>query len=429
MKARFRVSGFGFRVGIALLAVGLASLALAADLLVVLNKSDDTASILDAATGKTVATVPVGHAPHEAEVLADRKTAAVANYGDRANAGHSLTLIDLDKAAASATIDLPEGARPHGLFAMADGRLLVSAEGVKELFVVDPKAKKLAVRIPTGQEVSHMVVGTPDGKRAFVANIGSGSVTVVDLEAGKTIQSVPTGPGAEAIAITPDGREVWVGNRGNDTLTIVDAKSLAVVATVPASKGPIRVKITPDGKRALVSCAASGDVVVFDTKTRVEVKRISIDQQAVPGSEARLFSTQFGKSPVPVGLLVAPDGKRAWVASTNADVVSVIDLTSLAVVGRLTAGKEPDGLAGRFWDVGVGRRPAPPAADVARRFPRPDDRRHDRRQQPGHLGARLPAAAPRRMARLDVHGHDLSVLPVRRRRGDGVFVWQASDRG
>jgi YVTN family beta-propeller protein len=109
------------------------------------------------------------------------------------------------------------------------------------------------------------------------------------------------------------------------------------------------VKITPDGKRALVSCAQSGDVAVFDVGSRKEIKRMGLDREAVAaGTETRLFSTRFGKSPVPVGLLIAPDGKRAWVASTNADVVSVIDLEKLEVVGRLTAGKEPDGLAGRF---------------------------------------------------------------------------------
>ena len=89
-------------------------------------------------------------------------------------------------------------------------------------------------------------------------------------------------------------------------------------------------------------------MAVIDTASRKEIKRISIDREAVPGSETRLFSTQFGKSPTPVGLLIAPDGKRAWVASTNADVVSVLDLVSLTVVGRITAGKEPDGLAGTF---------------------------------------------------------------------------------
>ena len=325
-----------------------AAAARGADLLVILNKSDNTASILDAKTGAERATVPVGKAPHEVEVLADGKTAAVSNYGTREAAGRSLTLIDIEKGSALATVDLPEGARPHGLRALSDGRLLVTAEGLKELFVVDPKARTVAARIPTGKEVSHMVAAAPDGKRAYVANIGSGSVTVVDLVQAKAIKEIPTGEGAEGIAITPDGGEVWVTNRGADTVSVLDTKSLEVAATLKVPQFPIRVKITPDGRRALVSCARSGDVAVFDAASRKEIKRVSIDREAVPGSKARLFSDQFGKSPVPVGLLVAPDGKRAWVASTNADVVSAIDLVSLTVVGRLTAGKEPDGLAGRF---------------------------------------------------------------------------------
>ena len=326
----------------------LAASARAADLLIILNKSDNTASILDAKTGVAQATVPVGKAPHEAEVLADGKTAAVSNYGTREQAGRTLTLIDIEKGSALATVKLPEGARPHGLKALTDGRLLVTAEGLKELLVVDARARRVVARIPTARETSHMVVAGGDGKRAYIANIGSGSVTVVDLAQGKVVKDIPTGEGAEGIAITPDGREVWVANRGADTVSIVDTTTLEVVATLKVPQFPIRVKITPDGKKALVSCARSGDVAVLDAGSRKEIQRISIDREAVSGSEARLFSDRFGKSPVPVGLLIAPDGKRAWVASTNADVVSVIDLDRLAVVGRLTAGKEPDGLAGRF---------------------------------------------------------------------------------
>ena len=320
----------------------------AADTLIVLNKSDHTASIFDAATGKPRATVAVGRGPHEVEVLADGKTAAVSNYGLRGEPGRSLTLIDLDKGTARATIDLGEGTKPHGLEALADGRLLVTAEGRKELLVVDPAAGKVTARIPTSAEVSHMVSATPDGTRAFVANIGSGSVTAIDLPGRKVLKQIPTGAGAEGIDITPDGREVWITNREADTVSVVNPKTLEIIATLKAPDFPIRVKITPDGRRALVSCAESGDVAVFDVASRKEVGRISLDKEAVAGSSERLFSTQFGKSPVPVGLLIAPDGKRAWVASTNADVVSLLDLERLAVISRITPGKEPDGLGGAF---------------------------------------------------------------------------------
>ncbi len=320
----------------------------APDLLVVVNKSDDSVTILDRKTGERRATVPVGRGPHEVEVLADGRTAAVANYGKPGEPGGTLTLIDLDRGVAVATIDVGEESKPHGMDALADGRLLVTAEGSRALLVVDPKTRRVVAKIPTQRLVSHMVVGSADGSRAFVTSIGSGTVSAADLGGRRIAKELATGAGAEGIDRTPDGREVWVTNREADTVSVVDAADLRILETIPAPKFPIRVKITPDGRRALVSCAQSGDVAVFDVAARNLVKRIPLEREAVPGIRGRAFSTNFGKSPAPVGLLIAPDGKQAWVASTNADVVSVIDLEKLAVVGTLSAGREPDGLSGRF---------------------------------------------------------------------------------
>ena len=318
------------------------------DVLVVLNKSDNTASIVDVASKQTLATIPVGLAPHEAETVPGGRVVVVSNYGTAEKPGRSLTVLDLQSKAAVGTVYLAPGSRPHGLRALSNGKVLVTAEGAKELVVADPLHRRVLQRISIGREVSHMVVATPDDARAFVANIGSGSVTAVDLAAGKVIADIPTAEGAEGIDIRPGAPEVWVANRAANTLSVIDTSRLAVVATIPAKEVPIRVKFTPDGQRALVSCAKTGDVAVFDAASRREIRRISIDREAVPGSADRLFSTRFGKSPVPVGILVAPDGKRAWVASSNADVVSVIDLEKLAVVDRIATGREPDGMAGAF---------------------------------------------------------------------------------
>ncbi|HMA18550.1 MAG TPA: hypothetical protein VKS03_08940, partial [Thermoanaerobaculia bacterium] len=73
------------------------------DLLIVVNKSDDTVTILSPVSGEVRATVPVGKGPHEVEVLADRKTAAVSNYGKAGEPGRTVTLVDVDRGVALGT--------------------------------------------------------------------------------------------------------------------------------------------------------------------------------------------------------------------------------------------------------------------------------------------------------------------------------------
>ena len=318
------------------------------DVIVVLNKSDNTASVLDAKTGDSLATIPVGVAPHEAEVLPGGRVVVVSNYGTRESPGRTLSLIDLQNLAPAGTIPLPAGARPHGLKALSADRLLVTAEGLKEVFVAEPLKRRLVKTIPLGREVSHMVAAPSTGLTAWVANIGSGSVTEVDPVSGEVLAEIPTGAGAEGIDVRPDGAEVWVANREANTISVIDAARRAVVATLPASEFPIRVKFTPDGRRALVSCAKSGDVAVFSVGQRREIARIAMGGEAVARTDGRLLAGRLGKSPAPVGLFIAPDGRRAWVSCTDADVVAVLDLETLKVVGRWKAGREPDGLAGAF---------------------------------------------------------------------------------
>jgi YVTN family beta-propeller protein len=331
-------------LGIAVIFWGLLASSSLAGTLVVLNKSGASASLIDDATGKVIATVPTGNAPHEVAVSPDGRLAVGTNYGNREAPGSSLTVIDIPAAKAVKTIDLGEYRRPHGVQWLSDGEhVVVTAEGNKALLKVDVNAGKVVSAVETGQEVSHMVAVTPDGKRAFVANIGSGSATAIDLDNGKKLADIVTGEGAEGIAITPDGKHVWVTNRAADTICVIDTSTLEVVSTLESKTFPIRAKVTPDGRYVLVSNARSGDLGVFDAKTHKEIRRVSFKTQAKT-TEGRLFGDQFGESSVPIGIVIRPDGKRAYVAHTNADQVSVIDLESWEVAAKWTPGEEPDGM-------------------------------------------------------------------------------------
>jgi YVTN family beta-propeller protein len=315
--------------------------------LLVLNKSDDTVSFIDLATRQVKATLPTGGGPHEVAVSDDGRTAVISNYGDSAQPGKTLTVVDVPGKKVLRTIDLGNYSRPHGIEWLQGDEVAVTVEANQALLIVGVNDGKVKHAIATGQLVSHMVAISPKHRRAFTANIGSGTTTVIDLSTHRRITDVATGRGAEGIAVAPDGSEVWVTNRDVNTVSIIDPAALKVTATLEPGEVPIRVKFTPDGTRALVSNARSGDVAVFDTVTKQKIARIPMQQEGEtpPATEAsRPLVSQFGSGPVPVGILIPRSLSLAFVANTNADIITVIDLDTFKIVDRLRAGREPDGL-------------------------------------------------------------------------------------
>ncbi len=138
---------------------------------------------------------------------------------------------------------------------------------------------------------------------------------------------VPVGTRDEGFDVSPDGKEAWIANAGDGTISIIDLDAKKVVATLGANvKSANRLKFTPDGKRVLVSLMNGPDLVVLDVATRAVVKRVPIGHGAA-------------------GVLMQPDGKRAFVSCSPDNYVAVIDLATLTVVGRIDAGGNPDGLA------------------------------------------------------------------------------------
>jgi YVTN family beta-propeller protein len=311
--------------------------ALPADTLIVLNKSDHNAALVNPRTREAVARVSTGQGPHEAAVSPDGKFAYVTNYGSfrvfqqgerpRMEPGRSITVIDLKKRAVHATFDLGEYRQPHGIAVSRNGKLLwVTAEAHQSVLELDARDGKVLQAWKTEQRVSHMVAPSRDEKKLYVANIGSGSVSVIHRVTGK-VATLPTAAGAEGIALAPDGKTVWVTNRAADSISVIDTATDTVATTFSSSgKFPIRVKFTPDGKLALVSNAQSNRVTVFDAATRRPLADIEVGM-------------------MPVGIQVTPDGKRAYVANTNANLVSVLDIAARKVLGTFSTGTEPDGMA------------------------------------------------------------------------------------
>jgi DNA-binding beta-propeller fold protein YncE len=321
--------------------------------LIVLNKSDGTAFLLDLPSGRIAASVPVGEAPHEAAVSPDGRWAAISNYGTARSPGHTLTIVDVARGAVLRTVDLTPHQRPHGLAWTPDGRrVLVTSETDRAVLPVDAASWTVGEAIPTGQETSHMIAVAPDGARAYVGNIGGGSVSMLDLRQDRLLRVTQTAGGTEGVAVRPGGREVWAVNRTANSVSVLDARSLDTLATLPCADFPIRVRFTPDGRHALVTAARSSELHVFDAAARRVVASVAFPLDTARATPT-LLGSQFARSAVPVGALPLPGNGVAWVALSAMGEVVEVDLRTRAVVRRVDVGREPDGLG--YSPVRVGR--------------------------------------------------------------------------
>jgi len=302
------------------------ALATGAELLV-LNKSEATLAFIDPASGKTSATVATGDGPHEVELSANRRLAFVSNYGS-ASDGNTLSVIDVKSRKELRRVDLGDLRRPHGL-AYANGGAYFTAEKSQRIGHYDPKAQKVDWTFETGQEVTHMGLASRDGATLFTTNIGSDSVSVIRRDAAGEWQQtlVEVGAGPEGLDLSPDERELWVAHSRDGGVSVIDTKSAKVVRTFDAgTRRSNRLKFTRDGQLVLVSDLGAGELVVIDAVRRSVLTRLPIGHG-------------------PTGILVAPDGRRAYVACSGDDRVAIVDLKSMAVVGTIATGKGPDGMA------------------------------------------------------------------------------------
>ena len=304
--------------------------------LLVLAKTDQMLAIVDPATGKAVGRVPSGPDPHEVVASPDGKFAYISNYGF--GSYNTITVVDLQRQRALPPVDLGALRGPHGLM-YAGGKVWFTAEAAKAAGRYDPAAGKIDWVLGTGQNRTHMIFVFPDLKRIVTSNVSSGTMTIIQKSEGRRGPGpgpraddweetvVKVGRGAEGFDVSPDGKEIWAANAQDGTISIIEVASSQVTATLDANvRGANRLKFTPDGKLVFVSTLGGPDVAVFDPATRKDVKRVKVGHGAA-------------------GILMQPDGSRVYVACTPDDYVAIIDLKSLEVVGRIDAGKQPDGLA------------------------------------------------------------------------------------
>lgn len=296
--------------------------------LLVGNKGENTLSFIDLESGQETARRSTGDQPHEIAISPDGRLAAVVSYG-----GQTIDIFDITAMDRIETVSLAPARRPHGIMWLDDGRIIATTEGSDNITIVSPPTGEAQQRkvstIATDQKGSHMLVVTPDKSRAFVTNMQSGTVSVLDLVGMTKIADLSAGTEPEGLAITPDGATIWVADRQSDRLYVFDTGSLEELDQIDTGKFPIRVAISPDGATAITSNLGDGALGLFDVATRKSTGEIIVSGTADSRQVTILFSA---------------DGKNLYVAETGPDTVAEVDLVAGKVIRRFEAGADGDGL-------------------------------------------------------------------------------------
>ncbi|MGW0782154.1 YncE family protein [Streptomyces sp. NPDC002913] len=217
----------------------------------VTNTRNNSVAVYSQRTGRHLATrLDVNHSR---EVVVDEKRDLVwaSAFGDGSLvAFDSRTLEEVRRVTV-------EGSGPTGI-AVNERTGTVYAADFTHSRIIEVRAGSATPRlIPTGTGPLSIALSA-DGRTAYTADQGSGTLSVVDLRAGTVAKTVPTGEGAKSVASDPCSGQVLVVNRLAGSVSVVDPRAGSVVETVATDAYPNHVRVTDDSTAYVLDKSASG---------------------------------------------------------------------------------------------------------------------------------------------------------------------------
>jgi YVTN family beta-propeller protein len=207
---------------------------------------------------------------------------------------------------------------------------------------------------------------------AYIANFGSGDVSVIDTSTNKVVATIPVGGTPYYVAVNSTGTRAYVNCNGS--ICVIDTNINSVIAKIPvaivAAGGDWRWgEIAIDSTDTLLYTTCNDSICVMNLKTNKEVG-VPVPVGKVPyivvlnPSNTRIYVTNTqshdvsvidttNNNPVatikvgtyPFGAAITPDGARVYVANQGSASVSVIDAGNNSVIKTIPVGEGPTGVA------------------------------------------------------------------------------------
>lgn len=162
-------------------------------------------------------------------------------------------------------------------------------------------------------------------ERIYTANMESGTISVVDSDSMRVVVTIDVrGYQTDDLALSPDHKRLFATNMHEGTLAVVDTATDEVIATIPTGKGASAVALTPDGKQAWVVNGGEEYLTIIDVLSLGIKGRMSLGQMIGHGQ-----------------IRFSPDGTRAYVTSPISGTLSVIDVAMRKIFAVVEVGKGP----------------------------------------------------------------------------------------
>jgi YVTN family beta-propeller protein len=218
---------------------------------------------------------------------------------------------------------IPTGAGAHNVTFSPDGKLaFISNLGTNSVTIIDAVTKEKLADIVTDTK-AHDVAVSPDGKLAVACNVGAGNITFIDVASKKAIHTMPTGKKAITAVFSYDGKTLYVVNAGEATLSVVDVESKAITQTRQGAKGAMAIKPTANWGRFWLTAPDDDKLLLLNARTGAREASIK-----VPGE--------------PHGLVHSPDGKTVFVGQRKLGQIAMIDTATRKITKTLSLGQRPD---------------------------------------------------------------------------------------
>jgi YVTN family beta-propeller protein len=278
---------------------------------------------IDATSGSVLARVPVGEGPTHPIASTDGQRLYVTNTDEG-----SVSVIDTGTWQVVTTIpDLPE---PHDGELTPDGKLLyLATSGNSTMTVIDTTTQEVVQTFAVGKKPRGLAVGGANGEIAYVTNKGDGTLSVIDVPAGK-LRTFPVGEGAHTVRVSPDSKTVYIALSKEDAVAVVDPVAEKVLSKIPVGKTPEQIDLSRDGRWLFASNNGESTVSIIDVTGDQVVNTVPVGQGA--------YGVQVALTPVEAQnettskLLVLPKNTDGYIDITVAQLAEMLPVKNFTMV-------------------------------------------------------------------------------------------------